>query len=113
MELRQRIEERGWVSKATYNLVKAFDTVTGGFVRGATDAVLSRGTGLKTLNALDLESNLQRNLSVIRKAMSANTEKEAQSFLKEAVDAIKGKKNPGGFINIGETFSKNSLKIAI
>lgn len=88
-KLKQRIEERGWISKATYGLVKAIDTVSGGVLRGATDAVLNRGTGLKTLNALDIEANLDRNLGIIRKALNAESEKEVQSILKPVMDYAK------------------------
>lgn len=84
-KLKQRIEERGIVSKVAYGLVKGIDTISGGLVRGATDAVLNRGTGLKTLNALDLEKNLSRNLKVIEKALSASNEKELVSTLKKIV----------------------------
>lgn len=81
-KLKQRIEERGFVSNAAYNIIKGIDTISGGLVRGATDAVLNRGTGLKTLNALDLEKNLSRNLSVIEKALKANKEDDFISILK-------------------------------
>lgn len=81
-KLKNKIEERGWLSKATYTAIKTLDTLSGGVIRGATDAVLSRGTGLKTLNALDLEKNLEKNLEIIRKAVGAATEKEAQKILK-------------------------------
>lgn len=93
-KLKQRIEERGWIQKATYGAIKAVDTLTGGVIRGATDAVLNRGTGLKTLNALDLESNLKRNLEVIKKALNANTEQEAQKILETVgkVDTSKATK---------------------
>lgn len=81
-KLKNKIEERGWLSKATYTAIKTLDTLSGGVIRGATDAVLSRGQGLKTLNALDLEKNLEKNLNIIRKASEAQTEAEAQKILK-------------------------------
>lgn len=84
-KLKNKIEEKGWASKATYTAIKALDTVSGGFIRGATDAVLSRGQGLKTLNALDLERKLEKNLAIIRKASEAKTEAEAQKILNSLV----------------------------
>lgn len=114
-KLKQRIEERGWISKATYGLVKAIDTVSGGVLRGATDAVLNRGTGLKTLNALDIEANLDRNLGIIRKALNAESEKEVQSILKPVMDYAKElKKNTKlntGFVDPTALFAKNPVKI--
>lgn len=80
-KLKQKIEERGWISKTTYNIVKALDTISGGGLRGITDALLNRGTGLKTLNALDIEKNLSRNLEVINKALKAETEEGLQNIL--------------------------------
>lgn len=79
-KLQQRIIERGWVSKGAYGAVKLVDTLTGGAIRGVTDAVLNRGSGLKTLNALDLEKSLSKNLDKIRKAME-NSKTEAE-FIK-------------------------------
>lgn len=100
-KLKQRIDERGWVSKAAYNVVKGVDTLSGGVVRGVTDAVLNRGTGLKTLNALDLEKNLERNLSIIEKALQAKTEKEfvetlSKKNLNKAVGVLGNNTTYGG-----------------
>lgn len=109
-KLKNKIEERGWLSKATYTAIKTLDTLSGGVIRGATDAVLSRGQGLKTLNALDLEKNLEKNLNIIRKASEAKTEAEAQNILKSLVpnagddlkktkDTMKQMFNTKGFID--------------
>ena len=81
-KLKQKIQERGWVSKGVYGIIKTADTLTGGAIRGATDAVLSRGSGLKTLNALDLEKNLSKNLKLIEKAMKESTEAKFLQSLK-------------------------------
>ena len=114
-KLKQRIEERGWISNLTYSLLKAVDTLSMGAIRGATDAVLNRGTGLKTLNAIDLEANLERNLGIIKKAMNASSEKEVQNILKPAMDYVqKLKENTrlnAGFVNPGELFEKSPIKI--
>lgn len=81
-KLRQKIEERGWIAKGTYSAIKLLNTVSGGAIRGVTDAVLNRGAGLKTLNALDLEKNLKRNLDIIQKALKEETEEGLQGTLK-------------------------------
>lgn len=82
-KLQQRITERGWVSKGAYGAVKLVDTLTGGAVRGVTDAVLNRGTGLKTLNALDLEKSLAKNIKAIEEAMKQKTEAKFIEALKK------------------------------
>lgn len=84
-DLKNKIEERGWLAKGAYTGVKLLNTITGGVIRGATDAVLNRGTGLKVLNALDLEVNLKRNLEIIEKALKSNTEKEVSDILTNSV----------------------------
>jgi hypothetical protein len=84
-KLTNKIEERGWVSQATYNVVKLFNTVTAGGLRGATDALLNRGSGLKTLNALDLEKNLSRNLEIVNRALKEETEAGFQKVLNEEI----------------------------
>jgi hypothetical protein len=87
-KLTNRIEQRGWVSEATYNIVKTFNTITAGGLRGVTDALLNRGSGLKTLNALDLEKNLSRNLEIINKALREETEAGFQKVLNEEIKNI-------------------------
>ena len=88
-KLRQKIEERGLVAKVGYKAVKFFDTITGGTVRGVMDGLLNRGTGLKTLNALDLEERLSRNLNIIKKALEDGTDEGITSALKELDDLPK------------------------
>jgi len=90
-KLQQRIEERGWVSKASYGLIKGIDVLSGGLIRGATDALLNRGTGLKTLNALDLQKNLSRNLEIITKALKAEKEGDFIRILKQLPENKSGK----------------------
>lgn len=72
--LQQRIAERGLLEKVGHGLTKYGDILTGGTLRGAVGGLLPRGAGYKTLNALDLEERLARNLEVIQKALESGSD---------------------------------------
>lgn len=68
-DLQQRIQERGLLEKFGRIVGQVVDMSTGGFLGGATRSlIIPRGGGLKIMNALDLEKNLQKNLKLIREA---------------------------------------------
>lgn len=75
-KLQQRIEERGLAEKIGHTVSKYADILTGGSLRGFIGGLLPRGAGYKTLNALDLESLLERNLKIIQDASKTKTVKE-------------------------------------
>ncbi len=82
-KLQQKIAERGLTEKAGYYLAKYADILTGGTIRGMVGGLLPRGAGYKTLNALDLEERLQRNLEIIKRASEATDEAEINKILSE------------------------------
>lgn len=82
-KLQQKIAERGLFEKAGYLVSKYADIVTGGSIRGFVGGILPRGAGYKTLNAIDLEARLQRNLEIIEKASKATTDAEMTKILAE------------------------------
>lgn len=69
--LKQKIQERGLLEKAGHHLSKVTDILSGGSLRGIIGGLLPRGAGYKTMNALDLEQVLQRNLDIIEKAVQS------------------------------------------
>ena len=50
--------------------------------------LLPRGVGYKTLNALDLEKHLKKNLEVIQKAIKSKSDDEINQLLKQEVPKI-------------------------
>lgn len=82
-KLQQRIAERGLAEKAGYYLTKYADILTGGTIRGLVGGLLPRGAGYKTLNALDLEERLQKNLEIIKRASEVTDEAEITKILSE------------------------------
>lgn len=82
-KLQQKIAERGLAEKAGYYLTKYADILTGGTIRGMVGGLLPRGAGYKTLNALDLEERLQKNLEIIKRASEATDEAEINKILSE------------------------------
>lgn len=113
-DLQQKIKERTLGEKAGRLFSQIVNTLGLNTPKGAIEYFLGRGTGLKTLNALDLEKGLQEGLKAINSLINTDTEnsfiKEAQSFLKDTVKGT-GKKllndsrniqsKEGGFIKIG------------
>lgn len=75
-KLMNKIGERGLLETIGNNVSKYADILTGGSLRGLIGGLLPRGAGYKTLNALDLEALLERNLKIIREAGSAKTTKD-------------------------------------
>lgn len=82
-KLKQKIADRGMLEKAGFLVSKYADILTGGSIRGFVGGILPRGAGYKTLNALDLEERLQKNLEIIKKAESATSESEMTKILSE------------------------------
>lgn len=113
-DLQQNIKERTLGEKAGRLFSQVVNTLGLNTPKGAIEYFLGRGTGLKTLNALDLEQGLQKGLKSINSLINADTEggfiKAAQDFLKDATKNA-GKKllkssedipnKQGGFIKIG------------
>jgi len=80
--LRNKISEMGLLQKLGHYLTKATDLATGGFVRGVIGGLLPRGVGYKTMNALDLEKVLKRNLEILQEAINSNSDVEITNILK-------------------------------
>ena len=84
--LNQRVDKRGLgqrVGRAVFNLI---DTLTGGFTTGVVrSALVPRGRGFKTLNSLDLEKQLSKNLKkldgLVDDISKAKTDKEALNII--------------------------------
>lgn len=116
--LKQRISERGTLEKLARGAVRTLDTLSGGTIRGAAQAVFPSNMGLKVQNFMQLEENLAKNLDLLNKANTAKTESAFVKFLNglkfpgdEAVDNIgkrvddfkklPGNVKQGGYLNIG------------
>lgn len=81
-KLQQKIQERGLFEKVGHGLAKYADVLTGGTIRGLVGGLLPRGAGYKTLNALDLESLLKKNLDIIQDAQKTSNIKQLESKVK-------------------------------
>jgi hypothetical protein len=82
-KLKQRIQERGLFEKVGHAVTKYGDMLTGGSLRGMVGGLLPRGAGYKTLNALDVEEALGKNLELIQKAIKSGDNTEIIKILKE------------------------------
>ena len=87
-KLRQKIRDRGLFEKVGHSLAKYADVLSGGTIRGIMGGLLPRGVGYKTLNALDLEKHLKKNLEVIQKAIKSKSDDEINQLLKQEVPKI-------------------------
>lgn len=89
-DLSQRIEKRGLGEKLGRRAFNLIDTLSGrtmsGFLRAG---FIPRGGGLKTLNALDLEKNLQKNLKQL-KELEKVLSKGDKEILKKVEKIYKG-----------------------
>ena len=82
-KLEQRIQERGLVEKAGYYVSKYADILTGGSLRGFVGGILPRGAGYKTMNALDIEQSLRKNLDIVEEALKAQTDEQFLAILRK------------------------------
>lgn len=90
--LQRKIEKRGLLEKIGHGLTKYADVISGGTIRGLVGGLLPRGVGNKTLNALDLEELLKRNLRIIREAGNSKTTKQFNEQIKKLSEPL-NKKN--------------------
>lgn len=81
--LQQKIQERDLGEQVGRGVATVLNTASGGALKGFIERFLARGTGLKTLNALDLESFLSKNISNINKWSKMIDENPTQ-FIKES-----------------------------
>ncbi len=67
-DLKQKVQPRSLGNRVGRLLEQALNIASLGTTRGFVQALIPRGQGLKVLNALDLEKQLQKNLKLIEKA---------------------------------------------
>lgn len=83
-KLQQKIKERSLGEKAGRLVGEVVNLIGVGGPKGLVEYFLGRGTGLKTLNALDLEAVLSKNLKNLQKALKDNaTPAEIENDLNE------------------------------
>lgn len=87
--LRQKIQERGVIEKLTRGTIRALDVLSGGTLRGAVGAVFPSNIGLKTLNYLDIEKNIAKNLKLLEEAGNITEPNKLIKFLNEKIGKIK------------------------
>lgn len=87
-EIQGKIQERGLLEKVGYNLSKYSDILTGGTMRGLVGGVLPRGVGNKTMNFLDLEEVLARNLKIIQEIGKAKSTKQIRELSKKLTEPL-------------------------
>jgi len=89
-------------------LYKVLNTATFGASKGFLESIVPRGEGLKTLNALDLEKTLLKDLKKLQSLSDAKTGGELEVKLNQIIKENQAKPAP---IPKGET-SKSTIKAA-
>ena len=87
-KLKQKIVERGLGEKVGRLAFDTLNTVLGGGLKGFVERGMARGTGLKTLNALELEKALQKNLQLIKKAQKQRLGQETSGAFNKTVSTL-------------------------
>lgn len=107
-ELRQKVQPRGLGERVGRMVGKTVNAIGLGGPKGLVESFLSRGTGLKTLNALDLEKNLSKNLSLLEKALEKGLPEETVvQRLQAIIDANTGGLNAVNEFGKGKTIFKS------
>jgi hypothetical protein len=81
--LNQKIGKRGLIEKVGGAVGKGADLLTGHGLRGIAGGLFPSNVGLKTMNSLDLQKALEKNLSVIDEALNAKTSGALTDALKK------------------------------
>ena len=100
-KLQQKIQERGLGEKLGRGAFNVLNVATMGGLKGFIERGMGRGTGLKTLNYIELEKNIAKNLKLLEKANKSKTKIQLEKTLNEIA------KNVGaGVSKTGEVISK-------
>lgn len=85
-QLQQRVTQRGLGERAGRLVFQIIDKVTGGGMKGFIQSFVPRGEGLKIMNALDLEKNLNKNLNKLQNALDGKTEADVMKKLEGMIN---------------------------
>ena len=100
-KLQQKIQERGLGEKLGRGAFNVLNVATMGGLKGFIERGIGRGTGAKTLNYIELEKNIAKNLKLLEKANKSKTKSQLEKTLNEIT------KNVGiGISKTGEVISK-------
>lgn len=94
-KLKQKIKERSLGAKAGYLVGKIINTIGLGSPKGIVESLIPRGQGFKTMNALDLEKALQKNIKVLQKITNSSTsEREIEAELTKFFNGLSTRELP-------------------
>lgn len=88
-KLQQKLKNRNLMEKLGAGAAQVFDLATFGTAKGFIAKLLPSNVGIKTLNSLDLEKQLQKNLKTIQEALKATDDKTITTKVKEFLEANK------------------------
>lgn len=97
--LQQKIIKRGWFGKIGYGIGKGLDLATGGGLKNFVNYFIPRGEGLKTLNAVDLENSLQKNLQKLQDLTDSTSQADLTKKLNQAIKENNSKPEKGKTTN--------------
>lgn len=86
--LTQRVQKRNIVEKIARSLGHGVDIATGGAIKSFVSKLFfPSNVGLKTLNAIDIESKLARNLKILDR-LNGSTDTQVEQFLKTVIGGL-------------------------
>jgi len=88
-DLKKKVTERGIGAKLGRRIFQIIDTLSGGTVKGFLQAGFPSNVGLKTLNAIDLENQLAKNLTVFENILK--NELPAETILQKLEQLVNTK----------------------
>lgn len=81
--LEAKITKRNILEKMGRGVATGIDMATGGALRAFTARLLPSNVGIKTMNALELQQTLGKNLKIIKEALKSKTDAELIKYIKE------------------------------
>lgn len=85
-KIQQKVKPRNLVERAAGGVAKAIDLATLGGAKSFIAKFIPSNVGLKTMNYLDLEKGLEKNLKMFQKALKKGNNSELKKILEESTE---------------------------
>ncbi len=108
--LQQKIIERGLFEKLGRNVSSILNKITGGGIKGFVEQMIPRGQGYKTMNALDLEAILEKNLKKIQELIEK--ELPETQMIQKLEEFISGPSASTGASALGSLEAKKPINLS-
>jgi hypothetical protein len=95
LKLEQAVQERSTLEKIARLTGRSLDALTGHSIRGFLTSFIPGNVGYKTLNALDIQEQLAKNIKQFDKALASSNKDDLVTLVVDAINKYNKKAQPG------------------